>query len=198
MPISVGTGRIEAVGTSSIDGVPLKRESGFTLIELMVVLGMTAVLLTLGAGAARHYWLLNSLDGGADEIAAQLREIQDRTIAESHPLIYGAWFKANAGGDDWGIVRFDPKDTSTSTDDVCEQVGGSHDLAAEVYVDSVSFEEGPDETAICSDAAPPGAELTFFFARGNATAGEVVLNQDAVSSTRKITVIGVTGRVEKS
>ncbi|MDQ3986519.1 MAG: prepilin-type N-terminal cleavage/methylation domain-containing protein [Actinomycetota bacterium] len=176
----------------------MKRATGFTLIEMMVVLGMTAVLLTLGAAAARHYWLLNSLDGGADEIVVQLREIQERTIAESHPLIYGAWFRAHSVGDDWGILRFNPRDTSTSTDDLCEQVGASRDLAGQVYVESVAFEDGPDATTLCASAAPPGAELTFFFARGNATAGELVLNQDAVGSSRTITVLGVTGRVDKS
>lgn len=164
----------------------------------MVVMAMTAVLLTLGAAAVRHYWLLHSLDGGADEIVVQLREIQERTIAESHPLIYGAWFKANSGGEDWGILRFNPRDTSTSSDDVCEQVGAARDLVAGIYVDSVAFEDGPDETEICASAAPSGAELTFFFARGNATAGELVLNQDAVGSSRTISVLGVTGRVDKS
>ncbi len=166
-------------------------------MEVLVVLAMTALLLTLGAGAARHYWLLHSLEGGADQVVARLREIQERTVAESHPLVYGAWFKESASGGDWGVLKFNPRDTSTSADDTCSQEGASHDLASGVYVDSATFAAGPDETGICASVAPSASDLVFFFARGSATKGEIVLRQDDLERSRTISVVGVTGRVER-
>ena len=176
----------------------MRRESGFTLIEILVALAMSAVLLTLGAAALRHYWLLHSVDSDRGSLISELRGLQQRTVAESHPLIYGAWFREGTGlSSNWGVLRFDPKDTSTPADDACAQVGPARSFSNEVYVQAADFEPGPDETSICSAAAPPGSDLVFFYARGSATAGTIVLRQDAVDRAAGVSVSGITGRVEE-
>ncbi|MDQ3986394.1 MAG: prepilin-type N-terminal cleavage/methylation domain-containing protein [Actinomycetota bacterium] len=176
----------------------MRRESGFTLIEILVALAMSAILLTLGAAALRHYWMLHSLEGARGSLISELRKLQQQTVAESHPLIYGAWFREGPGAaSNWGILKFNPKDTSTAADDTCAQIGPVRSFSGQVYVESANFEVGPDETSICSTAAPSGSDLVFFYARGSATAGSIVLRQDAVGRATGVSVSGITGRVEE-
>jgi hypothetical protein len=40
--------------------------------------------------------------------------------------------------------------------------------------------------------------MAFFFARGSATPGNVVLRSDAAGRSRALNVVGVTGRVQES
>ena len=176
----------------------MRRESGFTLIELLVVIMITSVLLTLGAFAVRQYWLVSAADTAAEEVVAELRGLQQRTAAESHPMVYGAWFREDVPTDQWGTLGYDPKDTSTSSDDVCTQLGSPQRFGDGVIVASASFDPaGGTIESECAAAAPDGASLVFFYARGSATEGEIQLDHTAISDPLRITVSGTTGRVER-
>ncbi len=176
----------------------MRRESGFTLIELLVVILISSVLLTLSATAVRHYWFVSSADSAAEEIVAELRGLQQRTTAESHPMVYGAWFKETVPAGQWGILQFDPKDASTSSDDECRQLGPARTMGDGVVVDSASFDAaGGTLASRCAAAGPEGADLVFFYARGSATDGELALDHEALSQPLVITVSGTTGRVER-
>ena len=175
----------------------MRRESGFTLIELLAVVGLTAVLLTLGASALREYWFRQALDGSAEAVESEFRHLQQQTVAESHPLVFGAWFRTGAqAGGQWGSLKFDPKDASTSADDVCTLVGSPRTFDAGVVVDAASFEEPVGVGSTCSGVAPSGSKQVFFYARGAATAGSVTLFHPATGRSRTVTVSGLTGRVE--
>ena len=172
----------------------MRREEGFTLIEVLTAIVIAAILMTLVATALRGYWLTRSLHDGAEEIVTGLRHLQERSVSDSHPLVYGAWFKV--GSSDWGSVRFDPKDPSVSTDDQCVSVG-AHTLPGGVEVESVSFSDVSPQTSTCAAAVPAGSEVAFFFARGTATGGTIRLLQPAKSTTEDLTVSSLTGRVER-
>lgn len=175
----------------------MRRESGFTLIELLTVILIGAILMTLGASAVRQYWFVNAADGAAEKVVAELRQLQQRTAAESHPMVYGAWFKEDVTTGQWGLLRYDPKDASVSTDDVCAQLGTPQRFGDGVVVTSASFDAagGSIETK-CTATAPGGSDLVFFYARGSATDGEISLDHEAISEPLTVTVSGVTGRVE--
>lgn len=174
----------------------MRRESGFTLVELLVVVGMTAVLLTLSASAIRHYWFRQSLDGAAEQVVNDLRNLQQETIAESHPVVFGAWFRTGTpSGGQYGILKFDPKDVSISSDDVCTLVDSPQTFGNMVSITAVNFDTASEIEPVCGPVAPAGSEKVFFYARGSATAGSLTLHQPDIGEVT-VNVSAVTGRVE--
>jgi prepilin-type N-terminal cleavage/methylation domain-containing protein len=172
------------------------REGGFTLIELLVTMVLLAIMLTLGAFALKTYWLRRALDGSTDEVTAQLRQLQQRAVAESHPLIYGARFTENA--DTYTLLKYNPLDptpplceqmTTLSLEDGVEVASGTH-FTSSSYIT-------PSE---CGSVGS-GDHFVFFFARGTATGGTLRLTNEQLEGTSKdtstISVTNLTGRVEE-
>jgi prepilin-type N-terminal cleavage/methylation domain-containing protein len=186
----------------------MRKEQGFTMVELMVTIGLAAILFTLSAGAVQNYARVQSLDGAVDEVITQLRLAQQKTISESNPVIYGVRFRDGSGA--WDLIRFDPVGTGTA-DDVCT-VEDSIDLSTGVFPRVVRVKNPtfpisetpstPPELAECRTA--PGAQATdafvFFYARGNATQGSLTLHHPNLGSSRDrtVNVVGITGRVAGS
>lgn len=177
------------------------------MIELLVVMGLVAILMTLSAFALRHFWLVRALESGQDEVSTQLRRLQQRAVAETHPLVYGARFPQGGGPSvmrTWGLVRFNGNDLSTAADDTCQEFS-TRELPDGVQVVSGSATAfDPDTlTDFCSQAItgvpgnPNNDRFVFFFARGNATGGQVTLQQAALDGRRRtVCVTPTTGRVD--
>lgn len=166
------------------------REDGFTLSELLVVTVVIAIALTLGAGAFGRYWKVRSLNGAIDEVVTELRAKQQDATGQTHPWVWGAWFKQ--GTPRWGIVR------ANAISGACE-VRARRTFSSGVTVSAVSFADvtTPALSATCAAAAESGAGVVLFFARGSATGGSVSLSHAEVGggSARTITVSPITGRV---
>lgn len=170
-------------------------QAGFTLVELLTTLMLLAIAVTLTATALRHYWFVQSLEGGQDEVVTQLRGLQQRVMSETFPLVYGARF--TPGSSSWQHVQYNP-DTN-----VCSQVlvgdleGG--EFSGEVRIQSADFDNyssaGTDVSELCREGIAQ-AEIVFFFARGTATGGELTLVQPRLNRTKTICVAGTTGRVD--
>jgi prepilin-type N-terminal cleavage/methylation domain-containing protein len=173
-----------------------RRQEGFTLVELLVVLALTSILLTLGAFAVRHFWFVRSLSGAQDEVATQLRRQQQQVMAASNPFVYGAHFEANSS--DWELIRFDPKGAGSADDECSVQATRGFDLR--VQVSGVAFDDlqAPEQAAACvADLGGTAGEYVFFFARGNATKGSVTVTQPQLGRSETVTVTDITGRVTK-
>jgi prepilin-type N-terminal cleavage/methylation domain-containing protein len=183
-----------------------RREGGFTLVEVVVTMAISLAALSIGTAALGHYWHQRALNGATDQLVSQLRSLQARVVAESHPLVYGARF--SVGSRQWGLVRFDPKGADSS-DDECVQFEtrslGSGIFSSPSQVETAEFDTAPEE-AFCRmnlkdahgdpiDAS--GDEFLFFYARGNATPGYVVIRHPMVPDTIMVVVRGITGRVSK-
>lgn len=171
----------------------LRSENGFTLLEILVALALAAILVTFSAGALRHFWLVRSLSGSADEVITQLRSTQENAVSESYPVVYGVRF--DVGESDWYVVRYDPVNAGAG-DDTCTIVE-SHTLRNGVEVSEASFLPDATITPFCSSTtgAPASASFVFFYPRGNATSGSVVLEQMRLGRTSEIEVAALTGRV---
>lgn len=175
-------------------------EAGFTLIELLVTISIVAILLTLAAAALRQFWFVRSLEGGADGIVTQLRNMQQRAVAESNPVVYGAAFVE--GTSTWGLIRYLPP--VTPGPGTCS-VAGTRTLDAGVIFSSVSFTGAPaglnvsDAEAVCGPlvSGATADDLVFFLARGTARAGSVTLRQPNIDRTKVVSVIGLTSRITK-
>src|SRR5918992_5727020 len=84
------------------------RQGGFSLVELLFAMMLLGILLTLSASALKTFWLRRALDGSTKQVTAQLRQLQQRAVAESHPLVYGARF--TEGSDSYTLLRYNPSD----------------------------------------------------------------------------------------
>ena len=175
----------------------MRRESGFTLIEVLVVILITSILLTLSAFAVRHYWFSKSLDSAVEQTVSELRQVQQQTVAESHPLVFGAWFQTDVQDDQYAVLKFDPNDTSTASDDECTQVGSPRTFENRVVITEVQFDPAPGIGTTCNSVVPAGSEQVFFYARGTATEGELTLFHDETGKSATVTVSGMTARVEE-
>jgi prepilin-type N-terminal cleavage/methylation domain-containing protein len=171
----------------------LKHEDGFTLIELLVAMSLAGILMALSAGALRNYWLTQALNGATEDVISQLRQVQQRTDAESHPLVYGVRFEV--GSSNWAIVKYDPKSATTASDDTCTP-DSARVFADGVVVSTASF----DAPSLIDKSKCPEAdeEFAFFYARGTATEGSVTLRQLSTGKTRTVSVLPLTGRVRSS
>ena len=165
-------------------------ESGFTLVELLAVMSLMAIMLSLAAGALKHYWIAHSFEASVDEVITQMRASQQSVQSESHPIVYG--FHFGQGTADWQVLRYDPRSTSAS----CTKVKDMK-LESGTVFQAATF---TPPAAITSSCASFGAadDMAFFFARGSATPGNVVLRSDAAGRSRALNVVGVTGRVQES
>lgn len=190
----------------------MKREEGFSLIELLAVIAITSILLGLGVTALRFFWLGRALHGERDQIFTGLRTMQQQVVSETNPLVFGAWFKVTTpstdnGNPQWGIVRYKPADPAAGSAATCTSTA-RHRLDGGVQVGSVNFANSlpgvasvADVVTLCKTAVPASASATdfaFFLARGTATGGCVTLNQprrDMEDVT--VQVSGLTGRVER-
>lgn len=185
----------------------MKREQGFTLIELLATMALLSILLTLGVSALRFFWLGQSLTRERDEIFTNLRALQQQVVAESNPLVFGAWFKARTpatddGSDQWGTFRYRP-----GTSPVCTSTG-RYRLDGSVQIRSASFADSlpgaPPLTDVVNaclaqvPAASGATDFVFFLARGTATTGCVTLTQPSRDMDDVVVAVSfLTGRVER-
>ena len=173
-------------------------QQGFTLIELLVVMSIGAILFTLGAFAIRQFWYVRALDGAQNQVAVQLRQLQQRVIAETHPLVYGARF--HTGDSFMGLIRFDPQ-TNTCREYQRVNFGISVRVAGPTEIDSDSTEPHVFCRNNLVDSAGGAvsnratSEYVFFFARGNGTPGQITVRSTNLSRQETVQVEGVTGRI---
>jgi type II secretory pathway pseudopilin PulG len=175
----------------------MRKEEGFTVVELMAGILIAGLLMTLGAWSLRNYWFTQSLERAKAEVVTQMRQAQQRAMSESHPLVYGVWFEPNKSN--WGVVMYDPTDPTQP----CEKVeefkfeGGVISRSPTFAVDAAM--ESACDLEIPGTGAPQ--RYVFFHPRGSATAGSVTLlardddTNDDNNDQYLIEVKAVTGRV---
>jgi Tfp pilus assembly protein FimT len=175
----------------------VETEAGFTLVELMVVMVMIIILLMLGAYAVRQFWLRRSLQGAQDQVVVQMRQVQQRSMAETYPITYGIRFEK--GTSNWGIVRYN------ATSSTCQAVNNLKMSDGVQFVNDAET-DFPDVTALttaCRNAAPSSSnyEVIFFYPKGSTNAApggsSVKLSQPAMPKTSKVIVSPITGRVTR-
>jgi prepilin-type N-terminal cleavage/methylation domain-containing protein len=173
----------------------VEQEGGFSLIELLATMALLAIMLTLGAFALKTYWMRRALDGSTKQVTAQLRQLQQRAVAESHPLIYGARF--TMGSDTYTLLRYNPSDP---TPPLCTEM---NTLALEDGVEvaaGTTFASSPYISLSECGSVGTGDHFVFFFARGTATGGTLRLTHEGLGRTSRdtttISVTNLTGRVE--
>lgn len=172
-------------------------QAGFTLVELLTTFMLLTIAVTLTATALRHYWFVQSLEGGKDEVVTQLRGLQQRVISETFPLVYGARFTPDRSS--WQHVQYDPDSTPPRCTKVQDGDLDGGEFSGDVRIQSANFAPyvsgGTNVSQLCRQGNA-NAEVVFFFARGTATAGRLTLVQPRLGRTKTVCVAGTTGRVD--
>src|SRR3989338_5433970 len=83
-------------------------KKGFTLIEILVVLGISVILATGGFLALWNLRRHQALDLSAQKIVAVLRDAQARSIGQENGLAWGVHFENGADPDSYWIYGGDP------------------------------------------------------------------------------------------
>ena len=169
----------------AVRGGYVKEESGFTLIELMAVVGLLAILMAIGGLTLRQYWFVQALSGAQNDAISQLR-VQQQESRTTAPKVFGARF--TEGDDNWQLIQYD--------EGVCS-VTETRRFDAGVAVETVDFDTGlpAGELAGCLDGA---TDLVLFYARGSATPGSLTVSHHALGDRElSVCVTGLTGRVER-
>lgn len=168
-------------------------ERGFTLIEVLVAMALASILMTLGAFAMRSYWINRSLEGARAEVGSTLRQLQQQSVSESHPLVFGVRFTPGTGPTSattkWATLKYNPNASGSKCD-----VLTTNTFSTRVYVSAASFAPTSLDVSGCTDGA--GESFVWFYARGTATAGSLTLRQPELDRELKVTVSGLTSRIE--
>jgi prepilin-type N-terminal cleavage/methylation domain-containing protein len=172
----------------------LRDDRGFTLIESLAAIALISLLVSLSAVALKSFWFTEAVDRATGEVTSLLKRTQQRVVAETHPLVYGLWFEE--GSSEWGVAKFDPKETDTSADDTCTQEPDKL-LADGVVVTGITGDTTTEAGTKCRTILP-NATFVFFYARGTATDATIELGKEGSTMTGSIHVSPLTGRVERS
>lgn len=74
---------------------------GFTLIEVLIISGIAVIIGTIGVLNLTGFRARNSLNLAVQELRANLRDVQQRSISQDQGKQWGVHLDASAGGDDF-------------------------------------------------------------------------------------------------
>lgn len=156
-------------------GDPLPRDGGFTMLEIIVTIGVAGILMAVAVSGWQGWARASAQDGLATELRGVLRSAQQRAVTEGSST----------------CVLFD------AADDSWEVFRGRCDSSTKLRI------EGPVRADDSLDLASPSFIVTTeststgvtFSPRGTATPGSVTLRRDGSDTVVTIRVEGLTGRV---
>jgi prepilin-type N-terminal cleavage/methylation domain-containing protein len=154
------------------------RDSGFTLIEIMVVIALIGIISTIGIGSWRAWAAAASEKGSATGLQTVMRQAQVRAVSEGNTFC----IDFPSPGTSYTVYRYSC-DTATRV-----KVSGPFTLPAKVTITNPAF--------LNSD----GATVTqaAFRPSGTAWPGQLVIIRTGSSKTYTLKVEGLTGRVSIS
>jgi prepilin-type N-terminal cleavage/methylation domain-containing protein len=158
---------------------PSRRDSGFTLIEMMVVVGLVSLLAALGVGAWKSWTIAHAQQGAATDLQTILRQTQVRAVTEGQNFCV----KFDTTANSYTVYRY----ACAPTGNV--KVGGPYNLGdARLQLSNVVFD---------SVAPATNTQLTFK-ASGTATPGGLQVTRTGSTKIYTLDVEGLTGRVSVS
>lgn len=154
------------------------RDSGFTLIEVMVTIALLSMMMAIGVSGWSSWAKSSAHSGTAREVQTVMRQTQQRAVTEGRAMC--VWFDVAANS--YTVYR-GACDVTTKT-----KIAGPYETgAAEVRLTAPAF------------TAPSGTTAgATFYARGTAWPGELRVTRNGSSKVYVLKVEGLTGRVSLS
>lgn len=160
-------------------------DGGFTLIEAVFTMLIAGIVMAIAVWGMRTYLSSSREQNTAVQIQSTLRNIADKSLAE------GRTYCVVFTGTTWTTYVHN---CTISAD----KVGGAQKVgeSSESLTAAFPVPSGMDssETTSC----PSAGTCAYFYPRGNALGGTVVVARTGSSKTYTITVVGLTGRVSTS
>ncbi|PVG81541.1 type II secretion system protein GspH [Nocardioides gansuensis] len=154
------------------------RDAGYTLVEVVVTLGLMALMMTIAVSGWNSWAASRQHSGTAQEITVYLRQAQQRAVTEGRATCV----QFDTTRSEWSIFR----GSCDATDKILVQ-GPVATQSPRVRIASATFTG--------SATAQPGVT---FDARGTAWPGAVHIVRSGSDKTYVVTVEGLTGRVALS
>lgn len=154
-------------------------DSGFTLIESLVVMAIGGIMMAIVAWGYRSYQISADHRGGTAQVVSMLRNAQSRSLSEARTYCV----RFNTTARTIALYRY-----SCDTASGGESAGGTTDMPRGVAFSGVSFTR-PDGTT-SSDV--------YFYPRGSASGGGLTVTRSGSSRTYTVTVEGLTARVSSN
>lgn len=163
-------------------------DGGFTLVELLVAMIVFGVVASISVWGLRSFQRAQDESGTAHDVVAALRNVAER--AQSEGRTYCVSFDT---GTQWSVWRYSCESGWTNAGDTATRVlSGQH-----VQGDSAITVSVPFAASTHGDTCTAGAgRCAYFYPRGTASAGTLVVNRGSSGKTYTIKVEGLTGRVD--
>lgn len=156
------------------------RTGGFTLIELMVVLAISAVLLTLTAGKFRELIRIQRLKAVTSQLVTDLNFARSEASSRSAP-VYFTWRNVPGLGFTCYSIYL-----STGLECECASGPGAACVSAATQTEVRTVHLLIKDAVRLSSYSPPAPDLPFFsFGYDNLTGGVVFGTSDFVPATPK-------------
>jgi type II secretion system protein H len=158
-----------------------RADTGFTLIELVVVMSISGVLASIGVFGFANWQATAEQQGTADSVLSQLRNASTRSVSEGRTYCV----EISAGGTSYSLYRYSCSTTAPSSRVLGPKATQSTDVTLTAAVTH------PTPTPAC----PSGSTCIYFRPRGTATPAQVTVHSTERAKTYTITVEGLTARV---
>ena len=147
---------------------------GFTLLEILVVIGIILILVTLAVPALHGFQLKSDLDNSAEELINNLRLAQNKTLASEGASSWGIYFSTGTSPHQYILFK---GENYTSRDISADE---THKLPKTVIISEINLMDGEEVVF----------ERVTGFAR---QAGTIKLTSEADSSNSKTIYIENSG-----
>ncbi len=154
------------------------RESGFTLLELLVTMTILGVIVAIAVAPYRNFQRTQAHLNSTRRLVGSLRNAQVRAVAENST--YRVSFASN--GKSWTLARLVGTSTWTTVGPTVTPSDPQITIREAVFRQS----DGSEGSTV------------YFYPRGSASKGSLVVGRDDRSKVYTVTVEGLTARVSYS